>query len=466
MRRLLPILAPVALLATLAAAAPARAAIGVSPAREFAPHELVVKLAGERRGHAVRLPAGVGVGAAAARLRGNPRVDYALPNYVATASATGSGANALVPNDSGSMEGVTTSSSSVAGGWTARQWNFLPYEGVPGVPLPTSLGGIDAPSAWRHLLETGHPGAAGTTVAVLDSGIAYRRYRSKDRAFEASPDFVSWQFAPGYDFVENDKMPLDENGHGTHVAGTIAERTNNGVGLTGLAYRTKLMPVRVLNRRGEGEATEIAKGIRFAVRNGAEVINMSFNFGCGRRVPVVDQALQEAYLKGVIAVASVGNLHSESCVSEPATGPHVIGVGGSTAGGCLGIYSLAGTGVDLLAPGGGEPAPGCASVSTEPIYQVTLKAHSTSEFGIPGNYVGTSMAAAHVSGVVAMVLASGVITTGANKPPYLVKAMTKRLQKTARSLGLPRIQQGGGLVDAGAATDPANPYYPQFTKQP
>jgi serine protease len=462
MRRLLPIFAPAALLVALAMAASASADVGVSPAREFAPHELVVKVVGERQGRAVRLPAGVAVREAAQRLRANPRVDYAVPNYIATASAVGAGADYLVPNDSGSLDGVTTSSS-IPGGWIARQWNFLPYEGVPEVPLTTSLGGIDAPGAWRNLLTAGRPGAEGVTVAVIDSGVSYRSYRAKGKLFRLSPDFASRQFVPGYDFVEGDRLPLDENGHGTHIAGTIGERTNNGIGLTGLAYRAKLMPVRVLNRHGEGESTEIAKGIRFAVNHGAQVINMSFNFGCGRRVPVVDQALNEAFLRGVITVASVGNLHSETCISEPATGPHVIGVGGSTEGGCLGNYSLSGPEVDLIAPGGGEPIPGCLSVSSQPIYQLTLKAHRTDEFGIPANYIGTSMAAAHVSGVAAMVLASGVITTGANKPPYLVKAMTKRLRKTARSLGLPRPQQGAGLIDAAAATDLENPYYPHFS---
>ena len=84
----------------------------------------------------------------------------------------------------------------------------------------------------------------------------------------------------------------------------------------------------------------------------------------------------------------------------------MIGVGGTTEGGCLGDYSLPGKGVDLLAPGGGTPAPGCPSVSARPIYQVTLQPGSTQLFAIPANYVGTSMAAAHVSGVAAMVLAA------------------------------------------------------------
>ena len=82
---------------------------------------------------------------------------------------------------------------------------------------------------------------------------------------------------------------------------------------------------------------------------------MSFNFDCGKRVPMVDEALREAYEHGVVTVASAGNLGSESCVSAPATGPRVIGVGGTTEGGCLGGYSLAGAAIDLVAPGGGVP---------------------------------------------------------------------------------------------------------------
>jgi serine protease len=452
MRRLLRTLLPLAAFACLAlAAAPAQATRGIAPAHGFAPRQLLVKLEGQRHGRAVRLESGVGVREAARALRRNPNVVYAVPNYIASASASlpfNPDAPPLDPDDTGSLAGVTPEASGGTGDWVYKQWNFLPYDASGARNLPVSPGGIDAPGAWRNLIERGRPGAAGVVVAVLDSGIAYR---SLGTGFRRSPDFGPRQFVPGYDFVDHDRVPLDESGHGTHVAGTIAEKTGNGVGVTGLAYRAKLMPVRVLDANGSGDALQIAKGIRFATRHGAQVINMSFNFDCGKRVPLVDEALREAFEAGVVTVASAGNLGSETCVSAPATGPRVIGVGGTTEGGCLGDYSLAGRDIDLVAPGGGVPQSRCPSVAARPIYQVTLQPKSTKEFGIPAYYVGTSMAAAHVSGVAAMVLASGAINP-VLPPAKQVEIVARKLRQTARDLGLPRTEQGAGLVDADAAS--------------
>ncbi len=446
MNRRLPTAAATVFAVLVLSPAPGRAAVAVSTAHGFAPHQLIVKLAGSSRARTVALSSRLGVRDAAAALRDNPAVAYAVPNYLATASAKEEELTSPVPNDPGPIGGPP----GPPGGWVAKQWNFLPWEGVATPLLPVSPGGINAVAAWEHLEAVGHPGAEGVTVAVLDTGIAYR---AQGRHFRRSPDFAAGQFVKGYDFVGNDRLPLDENGHGTHIAGTIAEKTNNGIGLTGLAFRSKLMPVRVLDAKGRGRADQIAKGIRFAVANGADVINMSFNFGCDREVPGVDEALRLAYHRGVIAVASVGNLGSEACVAPPATGPHAIGVGGSTEGGCLGGYSLSGRDVDLVAPGGGPPVPGCPSISTGPIYQVTLKGGSTRRFAEPGSYIGTSMSAAHVSGVAAMVLASG--TVDRKRKPGRVEAVTQRLRRTARDLGQPETRQGAGLIDAGLATEPA-----------
>lgn len=452
MRRILRTLLPLTASAVLAvSASPALAQTDVSPARGFAPRQLLVKFEGEPRGQDIALSHGAGVRQTAAALRRNPHVVYAEPNYLASASA----APALFdPNDSGALEGSPEASSS-AGGWAFKQWNFLAFEESGGGGMPTSPGGIDAVGAWRNLIEAGRPGASSVVVAVLDSGIAYR---SLGTGFRRSPDFDRNQFVTGYDFVEGDRLPLDESGHGTHVAGTIAERTDNGVALTGIAYRAKLMPVRVLDREGFGNAFNIAKGIRYAVAHHAQVINMSFNFACGKRVPMVEEALREAYEGGVVTVASAGNLGSENCVSPPATGPRVIGVGGTTEGGCLGDYSLVGPAIDIVAPGGGVPQSGCPSVAARPIYQVTLQPDPKT-FSIPANYVGTSMAAAHVSGVAAMVLASGAINP-ALKPESRVAVVTKKLRHTARDLGLPRTEQGAGLLDAAAATET----YPRFSR--
>jgi serine protease len=448
MRRLLRTLLPGAALAACGVLVPAApAATGVAPAREFVPRQLLVKFEGQETGEALALAPGAGVRNSAKALRRNPRVVYAVPNYIATAAAPR--AAPIDPNDPGSLVSASIAATEL-GNWAYKQWNFLAPEADASSQLPVSPGGIDAVDAWRNLVEAGRPGGAGVVVGVLDTGIAYRSLGSR---FRRSPDFAAAQFVPGHDFVGRDRFPLDQNGHGTHVAGTIAEKTDNGLGLAGLAYGAKLMPVRVLDRTGRGDAFSIVKGIRFAVAHHAKVINMSFNFGCRKGVPMVDEALQEAYERGVVAVASAGNFGSEGCVSEPATGPHVIGVGGTTEGACLGDYSLVGTDIDLVAPGGGTPKAGCPSVAARPIYQVTLRPGSTRYFAIPSVYVGTSMAAAHVSGAAALVLASAAVKPKLESRAR-VGAVIKRLRQTSRDLGMPAIEQGAGLLDAGRATEP------------
>ena len=423
----------------LAALIAALAAADAAEAESYAPGQLEVRWHGQRFGAAVPLPRGLGVREAARALRRNPRVAYAVPNFIATASA--------LPDDPGTAPGRAGK----PGNWVSKQWNFLACGSLchPAARAARfqSRGGINAIGAWRHLTSAGHPGASGVTVAVLDTGVAYR---SSGR-FRRSPDFSPAQFVTGRDVVDGDSRPTDENGHGTHIAGTIAERTDNGIGVTGLAYGAKLMPVRVLNELGRGQADDIARGIRFAARHGADVINLSFNFACGAKVPDVVASIAFAHRHGAVVVASVGNATSEACVSPPATAHHVIGVGGTTVAACLGGYSLKGREVDLVAPGGGSPLPSCHSNADRPIFQVTFKSGSPRHFGLPDYYVGTSMAAAHVAGAAAMVIASGVI--GRRPSPGAVAA---RLETTARDLGTPGRDRsfGAGLIDAARATNP------------
>ena len=120
-------------------------------------------------------------------------------------------------------------------------------------------------------------GGRGVVVAILDTGIAYRNWQN----FKESPDLKGTRFVRPYDFVSNNRYPLDQNGHGTFVASTIAEATNNGFGLTGLAYGASIMPVRILDSSGLGDAATISRGIRYAANQGAKVINLSLEFDLG-----------------------------------------------------------------------------------------------------------------------------------------------------------------------------------------
>jgi serine protease len=332
------------------------------------------------------------------------------------------------------------------GGWRALQWNFLDQQY-----------GIDVEPAWARLALAGRPGGRGIVVAVLDTGVAYANHGR----FRQSPDLVGTRFAAGYDFVDDDPYPDDHNGHGTHVASTIAERTNNGIGVTGIAYEATIMPVRVLDSRGEGDAGVIARGVRFATRRGADVINLSLEFPGNvkaREIRPLLRAIKAAHEAGIVIVGASGN-EAGKVVTYPARAPQVIATGATTAHGCLSDFSNVGQGLDLVAPGGGADAglpddPRC--LPSEPpgpdIYQMTFVGRNPAKFGLPSGYDGTSMAAPHVSGVVALLLGGGLL--GPDPTPDQVMA---RLKQTALDLGAPGYDRryGSGLISANRATDPA-----------
>jgi serine protease len=294
---------------------------------------------------------------------------------------------------------------------------------------------------------------------VLDTGVAY----ANRGPFRRSPDFTALEFVRGYDFVSRNPFPNDRNGHGTFVASTIAEATNNGRGLTGLAFGARLMPVRVLDSQGEGEASTIAEGVRFAVRHGAQVINLSLEFSPGvtaSDIPELIEALRYARRRGVLVVGAAGN-EGHAAIAFPARAPTVVSVGATTEHGCLASYSNDGSGLTLVAPGGGADASLPGDPNCRPdlppgrdIYQVTFTGSSPRVFGVPTGYEGTSMAVPHVSATAALVIASGVL--GRHPTPTQIVA---RLQATARKLGGPSDQAlyGAGLLDAAAATAPGGP---------
>lgn len=403
--------------------APAHAA---QPGRDYRPGEVVVRT--EEGTRVVRIKDGASVPAKAAELSARPGVKSASPNWIARA--------AYVPNDPGRR--------TAPGGWQDTQWNFV-----------NPLSGVNAPAAWDNLRAAGRPGGLGVVVAVVDTGVAYRDYKG----FVRSPDLTR-RLRRGYDFVDNDKYPLDANGHGTHVASTIAESVDNGVALTGLAYGATIMPVRVLDRRGEGDSAVIAAGIRYAVRHGAQVINLSFEFSDAvrpRSIPDILSALRLARARGVLVVGAAGNAH-KGHLAYPARASDVVSVGAITEHGCQADYSNGGASLDLSAPGGGADADIPSDPNCRPddppgrdIFQLTLKG-SVRAFGYPGGYEGTSMAAPHVSATAALVIASGVL--GASPSPA---AITARLEQTALDLGEPGpdARYGAGKVDAAAATAPA-----------
>jgi serine protease len=381
----------------------------------------------------IHLGPGEGLAGALSRLRHRRGVRWAVPDYRAHT------AGALVPDDPGT--------GSAPGDWQQLQWNLAgPFS-------------VDAPEAWANLNSDGAPGGKGVTVAVLDTGVAY----ANRGRFRRSPDFGRFEFVQGYDFVAHNRFPNDRNGHGTFVAATIAEATSNGYGLTGLAFGAHIMPVRVLDRQGEGEASTIAKGVRFAVRHGAQVINLSLEFSPGvtaSDIPELIEAIRFAHRHGVLVVAAAGN-EGHTAIAYPARGPDVVSVGATTEHGCLAAYSNDGAGLTLAAPGGGPDAnlpgdPNChpEQPSGRNIYQITFLGSSPRRFGIPSGYEGTSMATPHVAAVAALIIASGVL--GRHPTPAQI---TGRLRATAKRLGGGGDERlyGAGLVDAAAATAPGGP---------
>jgi serine protease len=401
----------------------------------------------------LELPANVSVTKAASALSALPGIGYAVPNYIAKA------AGVFVPNDPGNT--------GKARGWEKLQWNFMPADGV------------DAPQAWANLISDHRAGAKGVVIAVLDSGVAYRNWGT----FKRSPDFSGTKFVAPCDLVAGtikagvctDRYALDRLGHGTFVAGTIAETTNNHYGLTGLAYNASIMPVRVLDASGAGTSSTIAEGVRYAAQHGAQVINLSIEFPPGTtsaEIPELTSAIAYAHARGVVVVASAGNDYTQS-VDFPAADPNVVSVGATTLDRCLAAYSDTGHVLDLVAPGGGDDSTAVHSANCHPlrnlpdIYQMTFanqdNAANTATvvnvdaFALQSGWFGTSMAAPDVSAAAAMVIASGVL--GAHPTPAAILA---RLEATARHLSgaIPNDKYGYGLLDIGAATAKGGPLTP------
>src|SRR6185312_7108695 len=243
--------------------------------------------------------------------------------------------------------------------------------------------------------------------------------------------------------------------------------------LTGLAYGASIMPVRVLDASGEGDEATIARGFRYAVNHGAQVINLSLEFlpsqvSKGSEIPQIVSAVGYAHRRGVTVVGAAGNDETDQ-IAYPARAPGVISVGATTRDRCLADYSNGGDGLDIVAPGGGNDAimpeePDCHPERSLPsIYQLTLTSPPHwDRFGYPTYYIGTSMSSPEVAGAAALVIANRVI-----RPHPTPDQILARLEQTATTLPLggtkPNSDYGYGLLNVGAATTPGLPAPPTTT---
>ncbi|HEY3447920.1 MAG TPA: S8 family serine peptidase [Myxococcales bacterium] len=275
----------------------------------------------------------------------------------------------------------------------------------------------------------------GAVVAVLDTGIAYE----DNGEFKTVPDLRGAKFAKGYDFVNDDDHPNDDHGHGTHVAGTIAQVTNNGLGVAGIAYKATLMPVKVLDANGSGSSADIADAIRWAADHGAKVINMSL--GGGGRSQVMESAVAYARGKGVVVVCAAGNA-ARGTVEFPAAYPGAVAVSAVGPTGELASYSSYGKELDIAAPGGDKRLRGR---DEDGVLQNTIIPSNPAESQY-AYFNGTSMATPHVAGVAALLWAAGAKT-----PDQVEQALFKGADHTKSGEWSDKF--GHGLLDAKGALE-------------
>lgn len=304
---------------------------------EYAAGEVIVKYkagtistAGSKNGkvHVVKIK-GKTVAQAIKELKANPNVEYAEPNLIFHAD--------FIPNDT----------------YWSNQYG--PQK-------------ISAPAAWDVTQSSSN-----VKIAIVDTGVQLNH-----------PDLSS-KIVAGYDFVSDDTIADDGNGHGTHCAGIAAAATNNSTGIAGMAPNASIMPVRVLNNRGSGTLDDVAAGIRWAADNGAQVINLSLGASSGSTT--LSEAVDYAWNKGAVVVAAAGNDGSSS-PNYPAYYSNTIAVGSTDSNDNKSSFSNYGTSwVDVAAPGSS-------------IYS-TYKSSSYNSLS------GTSMATPHVAGLAGLLASQG-----------------------------------------------------------
>jgi thermitase len=257
--------------------------------------------------------------------------------------------------------------------------------------LQWGLAQIKAAEAWDSTT-----GSSSVTLAIIDTGVDLDH-----------PDLQA-NIVSGYDYVNFDDFADDDNGHGTHVAGIAAARGNNGQGVAGLNWKASIMPLKILDYRGDGDVFSLAQAILEAADRGAQIINLSLGGSCPYNDwTAVQQAIDEATAKGVLVIAASGN-QGLSSVFCPAALDKVMAVGSTTESDYRSNFSNYGSDLDVVAPGSN-------------IYST-----------LPGGYgykSGTSMATPYVTGLAALIW-----SLNANLSPEEVSQI---IQTTADDLGSP-----------------------------
>jgi serine protease len=277
----------------------------------------------------------------------------------------------------------------------------------PGRAAQWGLDAVGAPLAWSVTRGTG------VVVAVVDTGVA------------PAPDLAG-RLLTGWNVIAGTADAADDNGHGTHVSGTIAENAENGLAEAGLAPEVSLLPVKVLDASGSGSDSDVATGIVWATDHAARVINLSLGGASSSRV--LSDAVAYATAHGVLVVAAAGN--DAGPVGYPARIAGVLGVGAVDSTLARASFSNTGTGLDIVAPGVG-------------IVQQTLGS-SAGTFA-DASLSGTSMATPFVTAAAALVLAL--------RPTSTPASVARTLERTAQDLGIAGRdpETGYGLVRADRA---------------
>jgi serine protease len=355
------------------------------------------------RRYLVSMDEGLTTAQGLARFRSMPEVDYAELNGAVWASQA---AGTFSPNDP----------------FFSLQWHMRL---------------VNAERTWG--IQKGDPSIV---VAVLDSGIAYEDFGP----FRKAPDWGGTPFVTGFNVFTRDSHANDDNFHGTHVASTIAEATNNSLGVAGLAFNCALMAVKVLDNRGVGAFFGVAEGIDYAVNfneGGRKVKVINLSLGGDSTNDTVTRAIDRAVQNGVVVVAAAGN-ESRSTVSFPARLPNVIAVGAIDGRKQKAPYSNFGPDLDVVAPGGDLQRDDDNDGRPDGVLQQTFDPRTAERLGRYDDFsyffvAGTSQSTPHVAAMAALLIRQGVTD------PATVKSI---IENTAEDLGSPGRDDtfGHGLI--------------------